>query len=154
MDDSLKDSIEEYLKKSEECETVKHKYRELKQCSNQLFDYIVETLDCGKLLWGNDMLYGREKAIDDLLVIASYKGRIDVVRLCIEHNAEDSTNGAFLFAAEKGHVDVVKLLMEKCDYAYPLLQKAKKKADDLNLYVISDMIQIQILKKTCFVMMF
>lgn len=121
----------------------------MKQRNDELFQHIIRDMNCDPLLKGDGMTHGRVKSFDDMLVFACYAGRLDIATFCISNNADDSTNGALMFAVEQGHADIITLLMETYDYAFPLLIKAKKIADDQDLTEISSELDTQIFKKSC-----
>lgn len=122
---SMEDLLKQYVAEVDNCDVLKNEYTMSQKRRDRLFNIITSKMKCTRHLLmilkiSDKLKFKTDNSIDDLLVAASSIGNIEMVRLCIAHNANDPAYKALAYASRNGHFDIVDVLTKK--FKYPSLE--------------------------------
>lgn len=119
-DENMEALFREYKAYVDKCKVLRDEYESSQRIRDELFQQIAFEMNCDmKLL---DMLNdvhasnATEKNLEDVLVVASRCGNIELVQLCLDNDATDDSFRAIRQAASNGHDEIMKLLRNKFHY--------------------------------------
>ena len=130
--------LQSFIAHMHRCEVAKNEYELSKKCVAELFEQITTELKCDETILKNmEMYFDHDRSIEKLMIIASIKGNLEMVALCLQNNAIDLYYESFRFAVAGAHADILNLLLNHINYPCQVVINAYLRSNAQHQFDIS-----------------